>query len=159
MIPLIVLGGFVAVPVLLALIFRVNAVYIFLSICVGYFLQFALSDDVDLVLATIIRGSDTVVAARIGLLTLPVVATLFALRKTVGKSFVFQFIPLILSGMFLATLALPLLPPNFEQSVYSSQFGGGIKSSQDLIVAGAVAMNLILAWTLFKHKGDHRKHH
>lgn len=159
MIPLVIIGGIVVVPILLALILRVNALYVYFSICVGYFLQSTLSDDIDLVLATIIKGSDSMVIARLVLLAVPIIVTLYVLRKTQGKSFIFQVIPLILSGLFLAVLALPLLPTNVEQDIYGSQFGEGIRRSQDLIVAAASVSNLALAFMLFKHKKPHGKHH
>jgi hypothetical protein len=158
MIPLIVFGAIVAAPVLLAMVFRVNAVYIFLGICAGYLLQMALSDSVDLALAAIIHGSNSVVAARAGLMAIPIILTLFLLRKTQGKSFLLQIIPLIFSGMLLGSLLLPLLSPGFSQSVYGSTYGGSIRQSSDLITAVAVVSNLVLAWTLFKPKG-HGKHH
>ena len=110
MIPLIVLALVVGMPVLLALVFRVNAIFVFLSICAGYFLQFALSDDVDLAFATVVRGSDSIVVARLVLLVLPLLLTLLLVRKSQGKSLIFQFVPLIFSGLFLAIIALPLLP-------------------------------------------------
>lgn len=158
MIPLIVFGAIIAAPVLLALIFRVQAAYVFMSICAGYFLQFALSDDVDLAFATVIQGSDSVVVARLVLLALPLVLTLFLLRKTIGRSAIFQIIPLVFSGMFLAVLVLPLAPPGFADSVYNAQFGGNIKRSQDLVMTAAVVSNIVLTWMLFKHKNPHGKH-
>ena len=158
MLPLIVFGAIIVVPVLLALVFRAHATYVFMSICAGYLLQMALSDSVDLVLAAIVKGSNSVIAARVGLLVLPVLLTLFLLRKTQGRSAVFQFIPLIFSGMLLGNILLPLLSPGFSQSVYDSTYGSSIRSSQDLVTAVAVVSNLVLAWTLFKAKG-HGKHH
>lgn len=157
--PLIVVGAIVVVPVLFAVLLRVHAIFVFMSIAAGYFLQLALSDDVDLALATIIRGSNSIVAARLILLALPLLLTLFVLRKTAGRSQLFQFVPLLFSGLLLGALALPLLPTEFEQQVYSAQFGSGIKQSQDLIIAAAVVSNLVLAWTLYKKPKDHRKHH
>lgn len=159
MIPLIVISAIVAVPILLSLILRVNVVFVFLSICVGFFLQSVLSDDVDLVLATIIKGSDSMVAASLILLFLPVVITLFVMRKTQGKGFVFQVVPLIFSGLFLATLSLPLLPTVLEQQIYAGQFGNGIRQSGDLIIAAAAISNLVIVYTLFRSKPSHRKHH
>lgn len=159
MIPLIIISSIVALPILLALILRVNALFVYLSICTGYFLQSTLSDDVDLALAAIIRGSDSMVIARLTLLALPVLITLFILRKTQGKSFIFQLVPLVLSGLFLAVITLPLLPTALEQDIYSSQFGEGIRRSQDLIVAATAVSNLLLAFVLFKHKQPHGKHH
>lgn len=158
MIPLIVFGAIVAAPVFLALVFRVNAVFIFMSICAGFLLQMALSDSVDLVLATLIHGSNSIIAARVGLLVLPVILTLFLLRKTQGRSVVFQFIPLIFSGMLLGNLLLPLLSVGFSQGIYNSNYGNSIRQSQDLVTAVAVVSNLVLAWTLFKTK-IHGKHH
>lgn len=157
--PLIVVGAIVIVPVLLAVLLRVHAVFMFMSVAVGYFLQLALSDDVDLAMATIIRGSNSIVAARLILLALPVLLTLFVLRKTAGRSQLFQFIPLVFSGLLLGALALPLLPAALEQQVYSAQFGSGIKQSQDLVIAAAAVSNLVLTWSLYKKPKDHRKHH
>lgn len=158
MLPLIILGAVVLAPVLFALIFRTHALYIFVSVCVGYFLQFALSDDVDLALATIIRGSDSMVIARLVLLGVPIVLTLFVLRKTASKTLLFQLIPLIFSGLFLAAITLPLLPSGTEQAIYDSTYGGNIRGAQDLVITAAVISNLLLMWTLFKHHGK-GKHH
>lgn len=159
MLPLIVFGSIVGAPVLLALVMRVNAVFIFLSVGAGYLLQMSLSDSVDLLAATFIRGSNSLVIARVGLFVLPILLTLILLRKTMGRSLIFQFIPLIFSGMMLGVLLLPLLTPGFSQSVYSSQYGGSIRSSSDLVTAVAVASNMILAYMLFKSHSNHKKHH
>lgn len=158
MIPLIVIGAIVFLPVLLALILRVNAVFVFLSIAAGYFLQYALSDDVDLVIATIVQGSNAIVAAQLILLCAPVFVTLLLLRRTQGKSLVFQLVPLVFSGMLLAALALPLLPTDMAQQVYDTAYGNGIKQSQDLVIAAAAVSNLSLAYVVFKHKDRHGKH-
>lgn len=159
MIPLIIIGGVALLPILLGLVFRVHALYVFVSICVGYFLQFALSDDVDLALATIIRGSNSILVARFVLLGLPIVLTMFFLRRTAGKGMLFQLVPLILSGLLLAAIVLPLLPPGTEQAVYDSPYGGNIKGAQDLVLAAAAVSNLLMTWILFKQHGDHKKHH
>jgi hypothetical protein len=158
MVPLIVIGAVALAPVLLALIFRTHAFYLFASICIGFFLQFALSDDVDLAFATIIRGSNSMVIARLALLALPIILTLFVLRKTVGKSLLFQLLPLIFSGLFLAAITLPLLPPGTEQAVYDSAYGSNIRGAQDLVISAAVVSNLVLMWTLFKHHGKNKHH-
>lgn len=159
MLPLIIIGAIVLVPVLFALIFRTHALYLFTSISVGYFLQFALSDDVDLALATIIKGSNSMVIARFVLLGLPILLTLFVLRKTAGRSLLFQLGPLIFSGLFLAAITLPLLPPEMEQAIYDSAYGGNIRGAQDLVIAAAVLSNMVLMWTLFKQHHGKRKHH
>lgn len=159
MIPLGIIGAVALVPVLLALVFRVNALFVFASICMGYFLQFALSDDVDLALATIIRGSNSMIIARFALLALPIVLTLFLLRKTAGKGTLLQIAPLILSGCLLAVITLPLLPPGTEQAIYDSPYGGNIKGAQDLVLAAAAVSNLLLMWALFKHGHEKGKHH
>ncbi len=158
MIPLIVFGAMIGLPLLLALILRVNAVFVFMSICAGYLLQLSLSDSVDLLVAMFIRGSNSLVMARAILFVLPVILTLFFLRRTMGRSFMFQFIPLIFSALMFALLLLPLLQPSFIQSVYDTAYGSTIKSSGDVITAIAIASNLALAFMLFKQHG-HKKHH
>lgn len=159
MIPLIIFAIIVGAPVLLALLFRVNAVYMFMSVAAGYLLQMSLSDSVDLLVATFIPRSNSLVIARVALFVVPILLTLFLLRKTIGRSLIFQIIPLIFSGMTLGVLLLPLLTPGFSQSVYDSQYGGSIRSSSDLVTAIAVASNMILAYMLFKSRANHKKHH
>lgn len=160
MLSLIILGAIVLVPVLLALLFRVHALFVFLSICAGYFLQFALSDDVDLAFATIVRGSDTIVFARLVLLLLPILLTIFVLRRSQAKSALLQILPLVFSGLFLAVITMPLLPENLHQIISESEYGGNIKGAEDLIITAAVVSNLVLSWMLFKTKGGkHSKHH
>lgn len=158
MIPLIVIGLAVVAPVLLALLFRVHASFVFMSICSGYFLQAALSDDVDLTLATLIQGSNSIVAARLILFWAPLVITVILLRKSRGKKALFQLPPLIFSGLLASVLALPLLPIALEQQIYALRFGANIKQAQDLVIAAAVISNLTLMWTLYRHKSHGRKH-
>ena len=152
-----IIGAVAFVPVILALIFRLHALYLFVSICVGYFLQFALSDDVDLAFAAIIRGSNSMTIARLVLLGIPVILTLFLLRKTAGRSQLFQLVPLLFSGLLLAAITLPLLPPETEQAIFDSAYGSNIRGAQDLVMSAAVVSNLLLMWGLFKHhaKGKH----
>lgn len=159
MIPLIIIGALAFVPVLLALIFRVNAVFLFVSACIGYFLQFALSDDVDLALAVIIRGSNAVIVAQLTLFLVPILLTLFFLKKSAGRIQLFQLAPLVMTGLFIAVLALPLLPPVTQQAIYDSAYGGNIKGAQDLVIAAASVSNLLLVWSMFKHGKAHGRHH
>ena len=158
MVPLIVFGAIVGAPVLLALVMRVNAVYVFMSIAAGFLLQMSLSDSVDLLVATFLRGSNSLVIARVGLLVLPILLTIILLRKTIGRSLLFQIIPLLFSGMMLGVLLLPLLTPGFSQAVYNTQYGDSIRSASDLVTAIAVASNMILAYMLFKGTGGRKNH-
>lgn len=159
MIPLVIIGAIAVAPILLALIFRVHGLFLFLSVCIGYFLQFSLSDDVDLALAAIVKGSNSMMIAQFTLLLVPIVLTLFLLRKTAGKGMLLQIAPLILTGCFLAVIALPLLPSGMEQSIYDSPYGSNIKGAQDLVIAAAVVSNLLLMWALFKQGHEKGKHH
>lgn len=159
MIPLILTAVVAAFPFVFGLLFRVHAVHIFSAIAGGYLLQYALSDDFDLAFATVIQGSNAIVVSQIVLLLLPVVLTIFFLRRTQGNSLLFQFVPLVFSGMLLATLMLPLTPPEFMNSVYESEYGSGIKGSQDLVIAGAVISNMLAGWMLYKSPKSHKKHH
>ena len=159
MVPLILFGAIVGAPIVLALIFRVNAIFVFMGVCAGYLLQMSLSDSLDLLAATFIKGSSSLVIDRAFLFALPIALVVILLRKTAGRSFVFQLIPLIFSGAMFGVLLLPLLTPGFSQSVYSTQYGGSIRSSGDLITAIAVASNMVLTITLFKQHGGHKKHH
>lgn len=157
----LIVALFVLAPVLLALFFRVHALYVFLSISAGSLLANYLGDDTDLVIGVVSKGPSTPMIANILVLCLPLVFTMVFLRKSISKnSLALHIIPIILSGMLLGVLALPLLDSNTQAQVFADTYGSKFRSAQDLIVGASVLSTLSLMWITGKSRmGKHSKHH
>jgi hypothetical protein len=160
--PYVLLVLLAGLPILLALLLRVSAIFLFLSVAVGNLLVLFLSDDTTVAVDAFSKGSQTPMIVRLTLLLLPVVFTLFVLRKSLASSkFLLHFLPIIGTGLTLLVLALPILPSEAQAQIFAVPFGGIFKQSQDLIVAITGVLVLLLAFRGYRHKDDKRrgKHH
>lgn len=158
--PLIILGAAAGLPFVLALAFRINAVMFFMSVAAGALLQRALGDSLALTLNMVMREGPTALIADVVLLALPVLLSVLFLRKTMSASgALLQILPLLASSVAFGALLIPLLPNETRAQIYHLQFGAVIKQSQDVAVAAAVLMNMLLAWRLLRHHDDGRHGH
>jgi len=158
MITQIVVGIAILLPFILGLVFRVNALFVFVALCVGYFLQMSLGESVDLLVAMLVKGSDTLVIAKMVLFVLPLIVVFVALRKTMNKNTLAHPIPLLLSSLTFTIIALQLLPENITSIVSAEQYGAQLQTSSDLVIATTAGVNLLLAIILFKPSKEHKKH-
>lgn len=158
MLPQIILAVIVVLPIILGLVLRVHALYLFVSVCLGYLLQMSLGESIDLLIAMFIKGSDSLLIARLVLFILPVLLVLILLRRTVGKGIMLQLVPLVSTGAMFAVMLLQLLPSDISQQVISSEYGSVLSTSSDLTIALASGLNLIMMIILFKQSKDHKKH-
>jgi hypothetical protein len=162
MVPLIILSAVIGLPILLALILRVNAIMLFMSVAAGAMLQRALGDSLSLTLSMAIRDAPTAMIANITLLSLPVLLTIIILRKTMSPAgALLQIIPLIATGAAFGALMVPLLPIELQNQVYQVEYGAVVKQSQDVAVGAAVVFNMLLAWRMLRRHEDskHGHHH
>lgn len=163
--PLVLLGLIVGLPLLLFIVLRVKPLYIFVSIVTGYFLVTMLGEAATLTFGSVVHtsGSDTIV--QLGLLLLPLVLTLFLMRKTLSAaSLPFQLILLIANALMLAEFIVPLLPPGTQHAIYGTQFGSILKQAHDVVIAGVAGLHVIVMWVMRpRHHGEHghhgKKHH
>lgn len=156
------LGALVAVPLLLALALRVSSVYLFASVAAGGMLSRYLSDDASFVIKTLVKKQDPTMIMQIGLLLVPVVLTLFLLRKTLQPArIVLEFLPLLASVGMLVVILLPLLPATFSNQISATPYGKILHNSQDVVIGVAILLNLSLLWLMHRAKSaeGHRKHH
>jgi len=160
MTPLIILAAIAGLPVLLAILFRVNAVYLFVSLAAGYLMLQFLGDDAGLAMGAFIRGANVPMASQFLLLFAPLVFTLLVLRKSLPASkLLFHIIPLIAIGVAAAALALPLLPSPAQQQIFSKPYGDVFRDAQDVAVGAAAVLILLLMWLTMRHKeGKKGKH-
>jgi hypothetical protein len=154
----IILGVLAGVPVVLALIRRVSAVLLFLSVAGGSLLVTHLSDDATLVSRMVSRSANVPMITSIVLLVLPVLLTLLLLKKTMPRSkLLLHIIPLLATGLSLAVLALPLLPSHMQAELFAAPYGAPLKNSQDLVIGGTTVLVLLLMLIAHRHKEDKGK--
>jgi hypothetical protein len=158
--PLILLGIIAGLPVVLALVFRVSGVFLFLSAAVGSLFVSYVGDDASLALGMLVRGQNTTLVCQFGLLLVPVALSLLFLRKTLPKSKVLLHLPLLVAtGASLAVLALPFFDSGAQARVFANQYGDMFKDAQDVVVATAGLLALAILWLTYHHKEDkHGKH-
>lgn len=162
MTPFLALALVAAVPFVLAVIFRVSSIFLFLSVAAGELLSRHLADNTSLVLSSFIRSSQLDMLTRVALLLLPVLLTLLILRKTLPTSrFLLHLLPLALTCLALAELVSIKLTNNFQESVNATKIGSIVHQSQDVIIGAAAITVLLLMWQSYRHKEDkvkRRKH-
>lgn len=158
---IVILAAAAGIPTLLAVFFRVNAAYFFISVAAGGLLASHLGDDAGLALSMVSRADSIVLFAGIGLQLLPVALTVFFLRGSAPKSkALLHILPLVGSGLILAVLLLPLLDSATQTVVSSTQYGTLLRSNQDMIIGAGALLVLFLVWTTGKPKeGKHKKKH
>ncbi len=155
----IILAALVGVPLFLALLFRVNAVLLFIGVAAGALFAQYIAEDTSLVVdAFFPRGGNVDVYVKLGLLVLPVALTLLFLRKTLSVAqLVFHLIPLLVTSAAFASLVVNLMPGGVYHDVMSNPVGRIAVSSQNVLIAASAFLTLLLAWLTMGHKG--RKHH
>lgn len=163
MIPIVLFAVIAGLPVLNALIMRVSAVFLFVSIAAGNLLVLYLSDDVVLALNAFSKSKNIPMIVQLVLLFLPVALTLLFVRKSTTRGkYLLHLIPLIGCGLSLAVLALPILPVDLQAQMLGHPSGDVFKNSQDLIISITSVLVLLLMWHTYKpHEGGKhgKKHH
>lgn len=158
MAPLAVLIAIAALLIIAAVVWRVNSMLLFTSVAVGDLLVRHLGEDAVILVESFVKGANTAVVAKLGLLFLPVLLTLLFGRHSLSKAkAVLHFVPIIATGGVLALLTLPLLSSSFQATVYNSPIGTNIRNVQDVAIAGAGVASLVVAW-LTNPKHRDKKH-
>jgi hypothetical protein len=159
MVPLLIVGLIAGLPVLLAIIFRVSAVFLFLSIAVGNLLVLYLGMEAGLVSGLVSTNSSAPMVAQLVLLFVPVILTLLLLRKSLPKHKVLMhLLPLLACGFMLMAVALPLLPGGVQGDILASPAGPYFDNTQNLIVGSAALLVLLLTWLTHRSHELHPHH-
>ena len=159
--PLAVLIGLVAVPVALLFFLRVNAAFVFLSLCLGNVLvQFAGADAVSIVAGASTSAYATASTIKLALLVAPAVLTIIFMIGTVkGNKKYFNLLPAAVTGLLVALLAVPLLSPGLSTNVQALSAWQSVQQLQSGVVAGSTLVCLIFLWSSRpKHDEKGKKH-
>jgi Ca2+/H+ antiporter len=159
--PLAVLIGLVLLPVVLLFFLRVNAALVFLSLCLGNVLvQFAGDDAVSIVGGASTSSYATGSTIQLALLVAPAFLTILFMMGTVrDKKKFFNLIPAAATGVLLALLAVPLLPPGLSHNIMALDQWQSLNEMKSGIVAISTLVCLLFLWTSRpKHDDKHKKH-
>jgi hypothetical protein len=167
MTPLVLLAILVLGPAALAVLFRVSASMLFMSLCVGELLVLNISNDtVAFVTSTSAHASNfSHSTIELGLLLTPVVLTMiFMFHSLRGSKALINILPALGFGLMSALLVEPLLSPGFQKTLSHAAAWHQILQARTLIVAMSALIALLFLW--FSHRGSgssapsHRaKHH
>lgn len=158
--PLIIIVLLAGLPFLLGLLMRVHTSALFLSIISGYLLTLYVGDTAGLVARSFIASDQTPMVAKVVVFALPIVLTMWIMRKSLGGSqLLIHFLPLIGCALLVLVLGLPLLTPATQNAVYGSFPGTLIKQMSDAIVGISVGLQLLLMWITARPKPPAHKRH
>jgi hypothetical protein len=170
MTPLITLALIIFVPVLILMFLRINAVLVFLSICLGDVLvQFVAPDSKTMI--TTFAGSNAHLANMLSnnidivLLLLPVVLTAIFMIHTVhgGAKLILNLLPAIGVGLLATLLVIPLLSAGLRHNIVDSSLWAEVERAENLIVGSSSIICLLVLWMQRPKKsgsgeGKHGKH-
>jgi hypothetical protein len=160
---LAVLIALVVGPVLLLYLLRVNAAFVYLSLCLGDVLvQFSGDDAASIVAGASTTANLTTSTIKLALLVAPAILTvLFMMGTAKGQKRLLNVLPSAAAGLLLALLAVPLLPPGLGNSVTALPVWVNTSQLQSGIIAGSTLVCLLFLWMSRpkhggeKHKGKH----
>jgi xanthine/uracil permease len=159
--PLAVLIGLIALPVVLLFLLRVNAALVFLSLCLGNVLvQFAGDDAVSIVSGAGTGANLTGSTIKLALLVAPAFLTVIFMMGTVtDKKKFLNILPAVVTGLLLALLAVPLLPPGLSHNVMALDQWQQITDAQSGVIAISTLVCLIFLWASRPKHDKHGKKH
>jgi len=152
----------VIVPIVLAMVLKVNAAVLFMSLCVGQILvQYVSNDTISLVTSASARTSSLSESTiQLGLLLLPVVLTaIFMLHSVHGTKSIINLLPAIGFGFLTALFVEPLLSPGFQKTLQHSSIWHQILQAQTLIVGAGAFVALLFLWFQDRGLGSKRRSH
>jgi len=143
--------GFAAAPFLVLTLLRINAAFVFLSLCLGEVLVRFVAGDVNsfmgIFAAHISPISDS--AMRLALLLAPAALTmvfmLFSIRGRIKM--LINALPAAAASLFAVLLAVPLLAPGLRASIETQSAWHQLTSAQSMVVGLGAVMSLFFLWS------------
>lgn len=147
------------VPCVLAIMLRVNAILLFVSVVGGNLLAWSFASDAAIVLQGAVGGGDSVMVARLILQFIPVVMMLLLARKTAGKNkAILHVIPTIFVCALLLVYSLEMVPASLATDFRNTSTGQQFTQARNIIIGAAVVSQLLLIWSTHRPERSHKKH-
>lgn len=160
MLPLIILGLLIGLPVILIFLLRSNASVVFLALCAGVVLTKYIGSDASLVLSMALPKAGLVgqQVLNASLVLLPPLATLISLRKKAsGMKLILNIIPALAVGGLVALSITPYISPITRDKVMATNTWHVLELTQGMVVGLGILSSLILLKPSRK-KEAHKKH-
>lgn len=153
----IILYVTLTLPLLIGVLFRVNASHVFFSLMAGELLGRYFGHDIDIRTQPIIENSLFHGFGEVALILLPMFITAFFLRKSVSTSRLLLHVPLlIITGVICGAFVFPVLPDVIQSDISKTLLGGWIVELNRIIVGVMVLLQLVALW-LFTKKEKSKK--
>lgn len=166
MTPLIAIGALAAGLLLVCLVLRINAIFMFVAFATGELLLHYLASDAAVAVGGFIKNPRADVFAALFLLGAPIVLCILFLRKSLPAAGVLlHIVPLAFIAAATALTALGILSKSYQQSFYSSPIGIIVHNAQNLIIVGSGVATLLLIFIIGRPRNEeakskhHGKHH
>jgi hypothetical protein len=156
----ILLGAILLAPVIICTLLRINAVMVFLSLCLGDILVKYVASDANSLLAMFAPGIAGKVSSfiQVIILLLPVILTAIIMMLTVHNRSraVLNVIPALGVGYLAVLLIVPLLPRGLRESVQGAHLWPEVIKLQSLVVGLAAVVSLFFLW-MQRKRGVHEE--
>ena len=161
MTPLILFGLLVVGPAAIAILLRINAAILFMSLCVGEVLVQFLANDAGSFVATVGNHSNSFSATTIRLVLLllpPVLTAIFMLHSVKGSAkALLNILPALGFGLLTALLIKPLLSTAYQRTLEQASLWHQFTRAQALIVGASALLSLFFLWIQRTGGSEHRK--
>lgn len=149
----LVLAIVVGLPIFLGVFFRVSAPHLFFSVMAGELLARYFGEEAELALQTM-TGSETLSHnAELLILFLPVLLTSLILKQSISRAkTMLNIFPLVVTGLVFAAFAIPLLPPEFQESINQTFIGREFTRASSALIGFVVMFQLLFLWLLNRNE-------
>lgn len=156
MLPYIILGVVLGIPVFFGLFFRVSASHLFFSVMAGELLGRYFGKDVEHFIEKTFKNGELTHYAEALVITLPIILTALFLKGSVSRTKgILNFFPLIITSVVYAAFVLPVLPREVQDIVSQVPLGEGLLNTSSYIIGGVVVIQLVALWLL--NRGEEKK--
>lgn len=148
-------------PVLVLTFLRINAVLVFLSLCLGEVLVRFVAGEANTMISLFFPKASTLGLSMIQIivLLLPAILTsVFMIFSVKGKGkFLFNIFPAAGVGLLVALLVVPLLPPSAQATIEDMPLWGQLAKMQALIVGVSALLSLGFLWLQRRRSSEVRE--
>lgn len=158
MLPYIILGIILGIPVFFGLFFRVSASHLFFSVMTGELLARYFGEDVERFISSTFKDGNLTHYSEAIVITLPIILTALILKGSVSRTKgILNFFPLIITSIVYAAFMLPVLPHEVQTTVASVPLGQSLLDTSNVIIGGVVLIQLVALWLLNRGENSSKK--
>lgn len=158
MLPYVILGIILGLPIFFGLFFRVSASHLFFSVMAGELLGRYFGKDVEHFISNTFKDGNLTHYSEAIVITLPIILTALFLKGSVSRTKgVLNFFPLIITSVVYAAFMLPVLPHSVQDQVASVPLGQNLLDTSSVIIGAVVLIQLVALWLLNRGEGGSKR--